>query len=181
MKSFTVQLSTVFVGIFLVVSNAPAIEHYGGQGALPGQMPGITGAVTGAQAGVVHSAGNLIGLPVQDLQGQQIGFLRDVMIDLNQNLIGYAVVEVEGSPHLVPWAAFTSDHQGASLILNADRQTVVAAPVAPSPESIDESFGRQVHEHFGISPYWEEQEFTEPLEQQPLQTPGQERPLIPGQ
>jgi hypothetical protein len=180
MKGITVSLFTVLLAMLFAVS-ASAVEHYGGQGALPGQMPGITGEVTDAQAGTVHSTSNLIGLPVQDRQGQQIGLLQDVMIDLNQNKIGYGIVEVEGSPHLVPWAAFTSDHQGAFLILNADRQTVVAAPVSTSPESIDANLGRQVHEHFGVSPYWEEQEFTEPIEQQPLQTPGQERPLLPGQ
>lgn len=171
MKRWTVSALVALLTTFSF-SLAFAVEHHGGEGALPGQMPGIAGEVTeGAQDGVVHSTGNLIGLPVQDQQGQQIGQLQDVLIDLSQNQIGYGIVEVEGSRHLVPWAAITSDHEGATLTLNADRQTVVAAPTAPSPQQIDESLGRQVHEHFGVSPYWEEQSIDQPAES----------PVMPGQ
>jgi hypothetical protein len=180
MKRFTVSAFSALTALLLTVSMAPAVEHYGGEGALPGQMPGV--GLTDVQAGAIHSTSRLIGFPVQDQQGQQIGQLQDVMIDLNQNQIAYGIVEVEGSQHLVPWAAITSDHEGAFLTLNADRQTVVAAPVAPAPELIDQNLGREVHEHFGVSPYWEEDEFTDlPIEQQPLQTPGQDSPVMPGQ
>jgi hypothetical protein len=180
MKRFTVSAFSVLLALLLSVSMAPAVEHYGGEGALPGQMPGV--GLTDVQAGAVHSTSNLINLPVQDQQGQQIGQLQDVLIDLNENQIAYGIVEVEGSQHLVPWTAITSDHEGAFLTLNADRQTVVAAPVAPSPEMIDQNLGREVHEHFGVSPYWEEDEFIEePIDQQPWQTPRQESPVLPGQ
>jgi hypothetical protein len=180
MKRFTVS-ALVALLTTLSFSMAFAVEHHGGQGALPGQMPGVTGEMTeGVQTGAVHSTSSLIGLPVQDQQGQQIGQLQDVLVDLNENQIGYGIVEVEGSRHLVPWASITSDHEGANLTLNADRQTVVAAPAAPSPEQIDQNLGRQVHEHFGVSPYWEEQEFMDsPIETQPWQTPGQTPPTTP--
>jgi sporulation protein YlmC with PRC-barrel domain len=179
MKRLAVSALAALVATLLAVSGAPAVEHYGGQGALPGQMPGI-GQTEGAQTGAVHSASSLIGLSVEDQQGQQLGQLQDVMVDLNQNQIAYGILEVEGSRYLVPWAAITSDHQGIPLTLNADRQTVVAAPVAPAPEMIDENLGRQVHEHFGVSPYWEGQEFRQPT-QQPMFRPEQNDPALPRQ
>jgi hypothetical protein len=179
MKKFVVSALAALMATLLAVSVVPAVEHYGGQGALPGQMPGI-GQTEGVQTGAVHSASSLIGLPVEDRQGQQLGQLQDVMVDLNQNQIAYGILEFEGSRYLVPWAAITSDHEGISLTLNADRQTVVAAPVAPAPEMIDENFGRQVHEHFGVSPYWEDQEFRQP-EQQPMFKPERVDPALPRQ
>jgi hypothetical protein len=103
-----------------------------------------------------HSAGDLIGLPVQDLQGEQLGLLEDIIVDLDQNQIAYGVIGMEGSSRVVPWAAITSPHDGAFLTLQSDRQTVMTAPRPPSPGQLDQEFGQQIHEHFGVSPYWEE-------------------------
>jgi hypothetical protein len=110
----------------------------------------------GLEGEAAHSAGDLLGLPVQDLQGEQLGLLEDIIVDLDQNQIAYGVIGMEGTSRVVPWAAITSDHEGAFLTLQADRQTVMTAPRPPSPGQLDQEFGQQIHEHFGVSPYWEE-------------------------
>jgi hypothetical protein len=151
MKKISVYLTFLLVGL-LAAGSAFALDQ----------------ARIGFEEGAAHSAGQLIGLPVQDLQGQQIGTLEDIIVDLSENQIAYGVVRVDDSSHVVPWEAITSPHEGAFLTLEADRQTVTSAPSLPSPGQLDQEFGEQVHEHFGISPYWEE----EAAELQDMYPPG---------
>ncbi len=126
--------------------------------------------------GAAHSAGEMLTLPVHDQQGQEIGILEDIMLDLSTNQVAYGVVRVDESSHIVPWAAFTSPHEGPFLTLEAHRQTVTAAPSPPSPGQLDQAFGQEVHEHFGISPYWDEEARERP------RTPVHptHRPAMPG-
>ncbi len=138
-RLFAAGLSLLLGGL-LVAGSAPAAERQ---------------AQFGFQEGAAHSASDLIGLPVQDQQGQQIGTLEDLMLDLADNQVAYGVVRVDESSHIVPWAAFTSPHEGPFLTLESDRQTVTSAPSPPSPGQLDQAFGEEVHEHFGVTPYWE--------------------------
>jgi hypothetical protein len=136
-------------------------------------------AQLGLQEGAAHSASDLIGLQVQDQQGAQIGVLEDIMVDLAENQVAYGIVSVDGTSHIVPWTAFTSPHEGPFLILEADRQTVTSAPTPPSPGQLDQAFGEEVHEHFGVSPYWEENDIDRPR----TLHPGKRQPWegLPGQ
>ncbi len=103
----------------------------------------------------LHSASQFIGLNVQDSQGQPVGVVRDLVLDMEEQRIAYLLVGVGEESYLVPWAAVTSPHEGPFLTLDADRQTVTTAPVR-SPEQLDEQSARELHEHYGVSPYWDE-------------------------
>lgn len=146
----------------------------------PGPPPGTPGLERGAgvgmQEGVVHSANEIIGLEVRDRQGQRIGELRDLMVDMSDNSIAFGVVRVEQNDHLVPWNAITSDHENAFLTLDADRRTLTTAPSPPTPAMIDQELAREVHDHYGVSPYWEDATRGEQMKRHPWHgLPGQVR------
>jgi hypothetical protein len=134
--------------------------------------------MSGMQNGFVHSATDFIGLPVRDAQGAQIGVLQDILLDLAENQVGYAVVMVDDASYVVPWAAITSPHANAFLQLNVDRGTLTAAP-APPAEVIDQQFGRQLHEHYGVAPYWEVDREVRDMEQPIRRGPWQDLPGAP--
>jgi sporulation protein YlmC with PRC-barrel domain len=110
----------------------------------------------GARDSAVHSISSFIGLPVHDVDGATVGEINDVLVDLAANQIGYAIVSMEDRNILVPWQAVTARHEDAVVTLTVDRQTLATAPAMPA-EMIDQTFGREIHEHFGVTPYWTEE------------------------
>lgn len=116
-----------------------------------------TGAAVHGQTGVLHSAEQFVGTEVRDRAGQEIGEVKDVLIDFNRG-VGYAQIsleeEVAGEETLlVPLSALTASHEGEFVTLNADRSQLSAAP-RMEPGMTSDEYGRNLHEHFGVSYPW---------------------------
>lgn len=81
-----------------------------------------------------NKASGLLGMEVRNPQGQKLGDIKDLVLDLNSGKISYAVLAVGGFLGLgekllaVPPEAFKAGQQDGHLILNADKSKIEAAP-----------------------------------------------------
>ncbi|MBE0599633.1 MAG: PRC-barrel domain-containing protein [Desulfuromonadales bacterium] len=131
---------------------------------------GVTGSdhhgMVHGQVGVLHSAEDFIGTEVRDSAGQEIGEVKDVKIDFQRG-IGYAEISSEEAlavdeTFLVPLTALTATHEGEFVTLNVDRSRISAAPRMEPGMSSDE-YGRNLHDHYGLSYPWSDLPGQEPI------------------
>ncbi|HKY54180.1 MAG TPA: PRC-barrel domain-containing protein [Anaerolineales bacterium] len=122
----------------------------------------------------VLPATTLIGDKVINTAGEQLGTLKELMIDLDGGLIAYAVLSFGGILGMgnklfaIPWEAFTIDTDNHTLILNVDKEVLENAPGFdkdnwPDNAKYEAGWLLGVYEYYGYSPYWmpddEEEEF----------------------
>lgn len=75
----------------------------------------------------INKGSSIIGTTVKNQQGEELGKVRDLVIDFNSDRVAYLVLDSEAGVfsaaklHAVPLRAFQPDAEGASLILNADK------------------------------------------------------------
>ncbi|MGO8699903.1 MAG: PRC-barrel domain-containing protein [Limisphaerales bacterium] len=105
----------------------------------------------------MNKCSKLIGTDVQNQQGDKLGKIEDVVVDLNNGKVSYCVLEVEHSLFstpkylAVPLSAFQPSASGSDLILNADKDKVAQAQGFdrnnwPSPNSPS----------WGAQPFWQQ-------------------------
>lgn len=111
------------------------------------------------------SATTLIGDKVRNPDGEDLGEMTDLMIDLEVGDIAYAVVDLggflgtSGKLFAVPWKALGVDSENHEMTLDIARERLENAPgFDPDdwPDFSDRTWGSSVHEHYGIPPYWED-------------------------
>lgn len=106
------------------------------------------------------AADELEGDRVLDLDGEPIGVLEDVMIDLERGEVAYAIVAMDGAGAAllpVPWIALHRDAARNCFVLEADAARVRGAPRFDRtrwPSMSDPAWAREVHRHYGASTYW---------------------------
>jgi sporulation protein YlmC with PRC-barrel domain len=112
--------------------------------------------------GGVSAASTLLGHRVLTAAGEELGNIEEIMLDLRNGRIAYAVLSFSGFPGIankrfpVPWNALRIDP--GEFILDIDRKTFEGAPDFDKenwPDMGDPAFGRAVHKHYGQRPYWE--------------------------
>jgi hypothetical protein len=117
---------------------------------------------TGIPADQLALAGadTIVGAAIHDRQGQQIGDVRSVVLDVPQGAIAYAVVGIGGFLGVgernvaVPWDRLEPSAQPNAFILDVDRQTLERAPPLDRTEvSMDDQ--DQVIEQ--IARFWQEE------------------------
>ena len=106
----------------------------------------------------------LMGRPIVDRNGKDIGRLHEIMLDLSTGRIAYAAIElrrqVASSTQcvVVPWNAIHCDAQIRELRINAHADWILRAP-AILPDGATDRFvhdwGALIHNYFGTRPYWE--------------------------
>jgi sporulation protein YlmC with PRC-barrel domain len=110
------------------------------------------------------SAGSIIGDPVVNDQGQDLGTIKEIMIDVERGQVSYAVLSFGGFLGMgdklfaIPWQAFSVDEANQRMVLNVDRERLERAEgFDPNnwPDTADEAWGRRIHKHYGYEPYWE--------------------------
>ena len=110
------------------------------------------------------SATTLIGDSVKNSQGENLGDLKEIMMDTESGKVSYAVLDFGGFLGIgnklfaVPWAALSVDTNDHSLILNVDKETLKNANGFDQddwPDFSDRDFERRVHDTYDATPYWE--------------------------
>ncbi|MFA5516086.1 MAG: OmpA family protein [Desulfuromonadales bacterium] len=146
-----------------------------------GSSAGLAGAAQPDQAQLavtrgmnLHSASQLIGAPVLDPQGQRIGLIRDVMINLEKGRASFIQVSSEdGKRYAVPLGALTSQQEGNFVTLNAETGRIQTSP-QPQKGMTEEQFGKALYEHYGLAYPWEEEQQSEtPTGQKGMPESGQ--------
>jgi sporulation protein YlmC with PRC-barrel domain len=111
----------------------------------------------------VLSASTLAGDRVRNSAGEDLGKIEDLMIDVQDGRVAYAVLSFGGFLGIgdklfaVPWNALTVNEQEKVFVLDVDRQTLENAPGFDKdnwPDMADPSWGQQIHGHYGQKPYW---------------------------
>jgi sporulation protein YlmC with PRC-barrel domain len=84
--------------------------------------------------GVLLFSDALIGAPVQNAQGEEIGDIQRLLINPQTGLVSYVEVSVGGflgmgdKNVVVPWRALTASREGDSLVLNVSKKILREAP-----------------------------------------------------
>ena len=111
----------------------------------------------------IAGAYSVIGSAVVDRQGQRVGELHDIMLDLSTGRIAYAVIALGSRAStdpliVVPWNAVHSDQRAEGLRINAHADWIKRAPTVKrgyAPDQFAQDWGAFIHNYFGTRPYWE--------------------------
>ena len=141
-------------------------------GALSGSAPTEGARIAGTKHLDDHSgpgpeimaASSFEGETVVNRQGDTVGEIEEIMLDVRSGRIAYAVMSVGGFLGIgekyfaIPWRAFTMDTDRKYFILDVDKARLESAPgfdKAHWPSMADESWAARIHEYYSTRPYWE--------------------------
>jgi sporulation protein YlmC with PRC-barrel domain len=114
--------------------------------------------------GLVLSGSSLKGDKVVNHQGEDLGKIEEIMIDLDRGRIAYAILSFGGFLGMgdklfaIPWQAFGVDTTGKRLVLNADKELLKKAPGFDKsnwPNMADPAWGSTLYGYYGYKPYWD--------------------------
>ncbi|NCC21629.1 MAG: PRC-barrel domain containing protein [Alphaproteobacteria bacterium] len=107
----------------------------------------------------VLSADTLEDTPVYGTDGNKLGTIEEIMIDIEDGKVEYAVLEFhEGFMNMkeklfaVPWNAMQIDEDQERIILNVPEDTLKSAPGFDKddwPDMADPLFSSQINEYYG--------------------------------
>ncbi|HVB79445.1 MAG TPA: PRC-barrel domain-containing protein [Candidatus Binataceae bacterium] len=111
----------------------------------------------------VLSASSLASHSVKNKLGEDLGSVKEIMIDVPSGRIAYAVLSFGGFLGMgnklfaIPWEVLTVDEERKCLVLDADKATLEKAPGFDKdhwPDMADSRWGSQVYTYYGRKPYW---------------------------
>ena len=114
----------------------------------------------------IMSAGTIARNRVCNNSGQELGDIKDIMLDMRSGTVGYAVMSfggflgIGGKLFAVPWNALTLDTKKKCFVLNVDKDRLENAPGFDKdhwPNMADQSWARAIHSYYGTKPYADEQ------------------------
>jgi sporulation protein YlmC with PRC-barrel domain len=115
-------------------------------------------------SGRLISADQVNGTTVYDTHGEKLGSVEDVMIDKVSGRIAYAVLSFGGflgigdKHHPLPWGTLKYDQTMGGYVVGLDRRVLEGGPAYGETERVawdDQGWGRQVHDYYKTTPYWD--------------------------
>jgi sporulation protein YlmC with PRC-barrel domain len=112
----------------------------------------------------ILSSSTISGDKVVNRQGEDLGDIKDLMIDVDNGRVAYAVLEFGGFLGLgsklfaVPLSAMELDSENHRFIFDQTEESLKNAPGFDKdhwPDFADRVWGGSVHSHYGVRPYWE--------------------------
>ena len=112
----------------------------------------------------VMAASDFEGEDVVNRQGETVGEVEEVMLDVRSGRIAYAVLAVGGFLGIgeryfaIPWRALTLDTDRKCFILDVDKERLQNAPGFDKdhwPSMADSRWASEVHSYYRAAPYWE--------------------------
>lgn len=110
------------------------------------------------------TASTLKGDDVRNPQGERIGKIEEIMIDVEDGTVAYAVLSFGGFLGLgdklfaVPWGALSVDERHKQFILGTDKETLKKAEGFDKnhwPDFANDNFRAKTYSFYNINPYWE--------------------------
>lgn len=108
-------------------------------------------------------ANTLIGNDVYNHKEEDLGDIKEIMLDMRSGRVAYAVLSFGGFLGLgqklfaVPWNALTLDTINKRFILNIEKERLSSAPgFNPDswPDMADPIWAGEVHAYYGTQPYY---------------------------
>jgi sporulation protein YlmC with PRC-barrel domain len=128
---------------------------------VPTPAPGASGSV---QDAALLRSKTLFEYRVRGPQGEDLGKIEEVMIDMEMGRVAYAVLSFGGLLGLgskwvpVPWDAVALRPAEKVLLLKVEKEKIEKAPnfeAATLPELANRQWGAVIHTYYGYPPYWE--------------------------
>lgn len=107
----------------------------------------------------------LVGATVRNLEGEELGSVKAVMLDTAHGRIAYAVLSFGGflgfgdKLFAIPWSTLRFDRDNESLVLDVDKARLARASGFDKdhwPDFADPRWGAETHAFWESTPYWEE-------------------------
>jgi sporulation protein YlmC with PRC-barrel domain len=112
----------------------------------------------------VLQATRLIDTKVLNRAGEQLGSLKDVVLDLEDGHIAYAVLSFGGflgrgdKLFAIPWEALILNPKDHTFILDVEKEVLKEAPGFDKDHWPDNAYEAgwllDIYEYYGYSPYW---------------------------
>ena len=111
----------------------------------------------------VLSAGSVCGDDVVNGAGEDLGKIEEIMLDVDDNRIAYAVLSFGGflgfgdKLFAVPWNALELDADNKRFVLNVSKERLEDAPGFDKdnwPNFADRSLGQQIYDYYSTDVYW---------------------------
>lgn len=111
----------------------------------------------------VMAADTLEGDDVVNMQGENLGNIKDIMIDVRSGKVAYAVLSSGGFLGIgdklfaIPWGALTLDADRKCFVLDVDKEKLKAAPGFDKdhwPTMADPTWANEIHSYYGQRTYW---------------------------
>jgi sporulation protein YlmC with PRC-barrel domain len=110
-------------------------------------------------------ATTMIGSKVVNRAGEQLGTLKELMIDLEEGHIAYAVLSFGGFMGMgdklfaIPWEALLLNAKDRTFILDVEKEALQEAPGFdkdhwPDDAQYEAGWLLDIYEYYGYSPYW---------------------------
>jgi sporulation protein YlmC with PRC-barrel domain len=107
-------------------------------------------------------AKTLIGEEVINLESEDLGTIKEIMLDMRSGKVAYAVMSFGGFMGVgdklfaVPWTALTLDTVNKRFVLNVEIKHLVNAPGFEKdawPDMSDAAWVNELHAYYGIKAY----------------------------
>jgi hypothetical protein len=133
----------------------------------PGEGAALVGTPKQPVAGpgpAILAASTLAGNAVVNTQGEDLGKITEIMIDVTGGWIAYAVLSSGGllgigdKLHAIPWAALLLDVERQRFVLDVDAERLKQAPGFDKehwPTMADLRWANEVHAFYGQRRYWQ--------------------------
>ena len=111
----------------------------------------------------VQSASTLIGGDVHNPQGENLGSIKELMLDVELGRVAYAVLSFGGFLGMgdklfaIPFGALSLNAAKDHFTLNVPKERLKEAPGFDKddwPSAADRTWGREIHTFYGVEPYW---------------------------
>ena len=111
----------------------------------------------------VLSSDSISGNDVRNTRGEDLGKIKEVMIDTETGDVAYAVLDFNsflgmgGKYFAVPWNALKIDTDNKCFQLPVEEETLKKAEGFDKdnwPNFADRTFGERIHRHYNATPYW---------------------------
>jgi sporulation protein YlmC with PRC-barrel domain len=131
----------------------------------------VSAAQVNGKNATMYRASKLMGTAVENPQGEHLGTIKDVVLDLATGRSAYVILGFGGflGRHekycAIPWTALMPKAGTKAavdrFVLNIDKDELKNAPGFDRntwPDMDDHQWGAQVHAYYGLPPYWEQRE-----------------------
>jgi len=121
-----------------------------------------TNVVGNGPGPTLMGADTLIGNDVYNMKGDDLGDVKEIMLDMKSGRITYAVLSFGGFLGMgeklfaVPWSALTLDTENKRFVLNVDKERLESAPGFDAdkwPDMADATWETDIHAYYGVTPY----------------------------
>src|SRR5262245_60483688 len=128
---------------------------------VPAPAPGTPPS---SEEAVLLRSKTLVEYRVKSPQGEDLGKIEEVMIDMETGRVAYAILSFGGLWGLgskwvpVPWDAVALQPNEKVLLLKIDKEKIEKAPnfeASTLPELANRQWGAVIHTYYGYPPYWE--------------------------